>query len=326
MAQVFDFNYDKYRSPQWEENLTRDKKGVVEDTIQNWMRLFFNHPKLTAIRYNKRGLISVKYPEGYRIEDGPLAPLNEYDESLIRNLSERDYNFKRVTKTRMNQMVRAAAVARSFDPVVDYLESLEWDGNSRLATALPGSEGTRYDYELARKVFVVAANRALNAGSKVDRLPVFHCQDEDALHVWLSQIGKGFTGFFYSYGKGVVKEASRYWLAVFDISKYRNFDKILDFWYFAQRPEDIFYGRFSNFLPRNWDTWAITSRPELFEKERSKGRRFLIEIPADSDFSKYTPEYIDQVWAEAVHEAKKGYPTLLYIEDLKNPGGALGYL
>lgn len=323
---MFHHDYEKYHDPRWEENLTRGKKGLVEDTIQNWMRLFFNHPELTSIRYNKRGRISVKYPEGYHIEEGLLTPINEYDELRIRNLAELDYNFKHVTKSRMNQMVRAAASEREFDPVVDYLESLEWDRQTRLATALPGSTGTRYDYELARKVFVVAAQRAMYTGSKVNRLPVFYCADSDVLRSWLSRVGKNYTGFFYTYGKRVIKDASRYWLAVFDISKYTNFDSVIKFWYFAQRPEDVVYGRFSNFLARNWDTWAVTTRPELFEKDPSKGRRFLIEVPADTNLDRYTPEYIDQIWAEAVHEAKKGYNTLLYIEDLKKPGGELGYL
>lgn len=139
-------NYEKYRAPQREENLTRDNKGLAEDTIQNWMRLFFNHPELTSIRYNKRGGFSVKYPKGYHIEDGPLAPLNEYDELRIRNLSELEYNFNPVTKSRMNQMIRAAASERAFDPVEDYLNNLQWDGITRLATALPG--GGRYRVRL----------------------------------------------------------------------------------------------------------------------------------------------------------------------------------
>jgi hypothetical protein len=76
----------------------------------------------------------------------------------------------------------------------------------------------------------------------------------------------------------------------------------------------------------NWDVWVITPRPKLLEQDYGRGRRFSIELPAKIDFDKYTPECIDQLWAEAVHEFREGYDDMLYIEDLKKPGGKLGYL
>ena len=146
------------------------------------------------------------------------------------------------------------------------------------------------------------------------------------MHRWLSLLGRGYTQYFSSYGKDVVKDASRGWIAVFDISKYKSFSQVIDFWGFANRHVDLSRGRYQESLYRNWDVWAITARPELLEEDASRGRRFSIKLPANIDFDKYTSGYINQLWAEAVHEFRNGYNDMLYIEDLKKPGGKLGYL
>lgn len=315
-------------TPSWVHELEIDKRGVTKNTLCNLSIISRNDPFLKTLGFCTRGMYFVEKPGKYHITDGPIPEVDEKKISTtnLRQYLQSTYKFSTFSGDRRRAVLSEIAVERAFDPVEDYLSNLHWDGISRLATALPGSEGTEYDYELARKVFVVSVKRVFNPGRNLRRLPIFHSDNEDYLRQWLSLLGRGYTQRFSSYGKSVVKDASRGWIAVFDISKCKSFDQVINFWGFANRHVDFSRGRYQESLYRNWDVWAITSRPELLDEEYSPGRRFSIKIPAEIDFAKYTPEYIDQLWAEAVHEFRNGYNDMLYIEDLKKPGGKLGYL
>ena len=312
----------------WTEGLEVNKHGVPKDTIGNWLTVAGNDPFLGTLGFCTRGEYFVEGPEQYQLAEGPMPEVDPDRISIpgLRQYLKSEYRFSAFPAYRRSCILSEMVSERAFDPVKDYLEGLHWDGVSRLSTALPGSGGTAYDYELARKIFVVSANRVLNPGRYLQRLPIFHSDNEDSMRRWISLIGRGYTQYFSKYGKAVVKDASRSWIAVFDLSKYRTFDHVIDFWWFAKSREDYSQGRDRECHYRNWDVWAITSRPQLLEEDPGSGRRFSIKLPAEIDFDKYTPGYIDQLWAEAVHEEKEGYNDMLYIEDLKKPGGKLGYL
>lgn len=308
--------------------LEEDKHGVPKNTLSNWDIVTEGDPFLKRIGFCTRGRYFVEKPERYNIADGPIPEVDtqKISTSSLRRYLKSRYKFSTFSGDRRLYILDNISEERSFDPVADYLRGLEWDGTPRLATVLPGSEGTAYDYELARKIFVVSAKRVLKPGRYLHRLPIFHNDNEDSMRRWISLWGCGHTKYFSYYGKGVVKDASRSWIAVFDIGKYRTFKQIINFWGFANEREDNFQVRYRESMDRNWDVWAVTSRPELLEEDYSPGKRFSIKLPARIDFDKYTPGYIEQVWAEAVHEVREGYDDLLYIEDLKEPGGELGYL
>ncbi|WP_298488973.1 VapE domain-containing protein [uncultured Rothia sp.] len=315
-------------TPLWVRELETDTRGVPKNTLSNLDIISRNDPFLKTLGFCTRGRHFVEKPGKYHITDGPIPEVDEQKISTtaLRQYLKGTYKFSTFSGDRRQAILSEIAVERAFDPVSDYLTSLRWDGISRLATALPGSEGTEYDYELARKIFVISVRRVFDPGWNLRRLPIFHSDNAETMRRWLSLLGRGYTQYFSSYGEGVAKDASRGWIAVFDISKCKSFDQVIDFWRFANRHVDFSRGRYRESLYRNWDVWAITSRPELLEEEYSPGRRFSIKIPSDIDFDKYTPGYIDQLWAEAVHELHNGYNDLLYIEDLKNTGGKLGYL
>lgn len=315
-------------TPSWVRELDIDRNGVPKNTLGNLDIVSRNDPFLKTLGFCTRGMHFVEKPEKYHITDGliPEVDAQKISTTNLRWYLQSTYKFSTFSGDRRRALLSEIAVERAFDPVEDYLNNLQWDGIPRLATALPGAEGTEYDYELARKIFVVSVKRVLNPGRNLRRLPIFHSDNEDSMRWWLSLLGCGYTLYFSSYAKGVVKDASRGWIAVFDISKCKSFDQVIDFWGFANRHVDFSQGRYQESLYRNWDVWAITSRPELLEEDASRGRRFSIKLPANIDFDKYTSGYINQLWAEAVHEFRNGYNDMLYIEDLKKPGGKLGYL
>lgn len=315
-------------TPSWVHELDIDQHGVPENTLSNLGIVFRNDPFLKTLGFCTRGMYFVEKPARYHISDGRILEVDEsrISTTTLRQYLQSTYKFSTFSGDQRRAVLSEIAVERAFDPVEDYLNSLHWDGIPRLATAVPGAEGTEYDYELARKIFVVSVKRVFDPGRNLRRLPIFHSDNADTMRRWLSLLGRGYTKYFSSYAKGVVKDASRGWIAVFDISKCTSFNQVIDFWGFANRHVDFSRGKYQESLYRNWDVWATTSHPELLDEEFSPGRRFSIKLPAEIDFDKYTPEYIDQLWAEAVREFHNGYNDMLYIEDLKKPGGKLGLM
>lgn len=63
----------------------------------------------------------------------------------------------------------------AFNPVTDYLDTLEWDGEERLDTLFIdylGSSDNEYTRAVTRKAFVGAVARAYEPGCKYDYMPV----------------------------------------------------------------------------------------------------------------------------------------------------------
>jgi predicted P-loop ATPase len=74
------------------------------------------------------------------------------------------------------QMLRAVALANSFDPMKRWLSSLEWDGVERVdfwLTRYAGAENEEYTRTVGRKFLISAVARAMQPGCKCDTMPVF---------------------------------------------------------------------------------------------------------------------------------------------------------
>lgn len=198
----------------------------------------------------------------------------------------------------------------AYDPVHEYLRSLEWDGFSRLRSVLPGSQGTQEDYELAKRIFVGAAKRVLYPGSQQDFVPVFFGDTGGDIGMWLNLIGAGYTGFFPSHNLNGFTQPKQTWLAVHDVSDKDSQPALRDFynkstrtWYVSNSGEGLQH--------RNWVTWGITSNQYLKENNPLPGKLLFIESPEHFDLEKYlenshgiSNEFRNQVWSEAVQLAK----------------------
>jgi predicted P-loop ATPase len=200
----------------------------------------------------------------------------------------------------------------AYDPVQEYLRSLEWDGFSRLGLVLPGSTGTPMDYELAKKVFVGAAKRVLYPGIEQDFVPVFYGDPGGDMGTWLNLIGVGYTGFFPSPNPNGFTKPEQTWVSVYDINDINDMESQSELWGFYDKAKRTWYvskGE-GNLQHRKWVTWGITHNTYLKDHPLLPGTLHFIEAPEQIDLEKFfdnsqgiTNEYRNQVWAEAVHLA-----------------------
>ena len=127
-----------------------------------------------GIRFRHDVFHSRKIVEGDAIEN--LGPeLSDPACRAIRELTIARFGFDPGIAN-VQQAVERACEANRFDPVCDYLDGLQWDGQPRLAPWLPrylGTEDTPFIRAVGCKMLVAMVRRARQPGCKFDTMPVF---------------------------------------------------------------------------------------------------------------------------------------------------------
>lgn len=300
----------------WVKQLTWDKKTQqCENTFMNLELIFQNDPFLKGLGWCERGGYESWTKDGYNFADGAPHQLNNIDVTLIQSHIEKYYNIRNIPKQRVEQFIELAIAENRFDPVQDYLNSLEWDGVPRLNTCIPGVEYSDYNEMVARKALIGAVARALKPGVKADQSLILAGEAGLGKSWWVERMSKGFSSVLGPIDrKDTLISASRGWIITSDeghaLSK-AEFNQLKEFMTLTQDTYRPPYERAAQTVKRRWVIWGTTNDPKML-REREGNRRFLIvDIQEKADFDKYTDEYVDQVWAEAVHAFKSGESHIL---------------
>ena len=78
-------------------------------------------------------------------------------------------------KDNVNDAATALCIENRFNPILDYLDGLKWDGVARLGTWLTtylGAEDTALNHAIGKLTLVAAVRRARQPGCKFDQIPV----------------------------------------------------------------------------------------------------------------------------------------------------------
>ena len=289
----------------WTSQLIRHEKTLqVEDRIENYDLIFMNDPIFKSLWWNVRGDYEAIMGEDYDLRDGSPPQVNNADVSGLKDHIERQYQIRRVTRQRVDDLLGRVRRERRIDPVKKYLQSLTWDGIPRLETCLPGAEDTPYNRMVAKRALLGAVARAFQPGCKVDQSLILFGGQGVGKTTWIERMARGYTASLGDIqNKDTLISASRSWIMVSDEGHALNnadFNELKDF---LTRQRDVYrlpYDRSATEVPRRWVVWGTTNDPMML-RERDGNRRFLIvDVLEQMDFDRYTPEYVDQVWAEAV--------------------------
>ncbi|WP_327205884.1 virulence-associated E family protein [Rhizobium beringeri] len=101
-------------------------------------------------------------------------PVTDLDVSVVQDLLQHA-GLRQIGREVVHQAVMHRAHECRFHPVRDWLNSLEWDGNNRLAYLFSeyfGSEETPYAAEIGRMFIISMVARIYQPGCKADHLPV----------------------------------------------------------------------------------------------------------------------------------------------------------
>lgn len=264
------------------------------------------------------------FPWGARENETGVFQWTDDDDAGLRSYAEKVLGFR--SREIIDDALRNHAAANSFNPVVDYLNSVEWDGQPRLDTLYIdylGAEDCPYVRAVTRKAFVAAVARAMSPGVKFDTMTVI-CgrQGIGKTTLFEKMGGQWFTNSLQTFeGKDAAELLQGVWIVeIGELEAYSKTDiKIVR--QFLSRREDHYraaYARKTEKYPRRCVFFGTTNDSEYL-KDTKGNRRFW---PVDSEAQKpsknvhedLTADEIAQVWAEAVMRWRLGEPLTLSDE------------
>jgi len=294
--------FDRYR--------TGPNLGQPKDVIGNWDLLRKHDPVFTRLYYNEMTL-SPEFDDDvpWRKVTDRSRIVTSNDRWEFSDYLERVYQL-RSSKARVDAQIDGASWQRVANPVKDWLEQLVWDGTARVETCLPGVRPTPYTRLVARKVMVAAVARMFDPGCKWDHALVLFGPEGRGKTWWIDKVALGFASSLGRIdNKDTLLICQRSWIVTADENhSMRKADQDAQK-EFLTRTADMFrmpYDRETLIHPRHWVIWSTTN-DETFLRRQQGNRRFLVVHCEDQvDFEAMTPEYIAQLWAEAVYLYRAG--------------------
>ena len=310
--------------PSWRARLALTRQGRFQDVVGNWDLIRDNDPVFNLLYFN---MLTMSPEVSDNLPWRRVTPLNRQFDGIdfaeFRDYIERSYGF-RPPKEQVEHLVATRAGKKRVSPIYDYLESLTWDGKPRVERSLPGAADTRYNRLVARKVLAAAVARVYQPGLKWDHTLVLQGGEGLGKSTWIERLANvGLPErrtYHYTLGpinsKDTLLAMHMSWIVVSDeghsLRKADN-DALKEF---LTRTHDVFrmpYDRDTVVHPRQCVIWSTTN-DETFLRRQEGNRRFLmVRCLERFDIDAMTPEYVDQVWAEAVHIYKSGEQ--LYLTD-----------
>ena len=315
--------------PGWVSKLhVHPKTGKTLDDAYNWRLLVEHDPVLQGLAYNTMSLATVTRQDlpWRKVTPGRNDQLTEADREEISDHLECTYNMRYPSERRLNGVINKSAQKHAFHPVEEYLEGLQWDGVSRIESWLPCDQNA-HTRRVARLVAVQAVARALNPGVKVDNCLILAGGEglgktrfiETMSRGWHTQLGP-IEGAAL---RDTIMHMSKSWITISDegvAMKKADADALKNFITLTHDNVRLPYARETVELPRRQVIWGTTNNT-IFLRAQEGNRRFLI-VEVTKKVGLYTDEYVDQVWAEAVHiwkesRAKHGVKSNpdLYLSD-----------
>ncbi len=283
--------------------------------------------KVQQDEFNKKIYVTSALPWKWKGEKFPRPWLDE-DDLKLREYIENNYGFD--GKTRVVESVRANAKTYSFHPIKDYLNSLEWDKQSRLETVIIdylGAEDNELTRTVTRKAFAACVMRVFEPGCELNYCLALTGPQGTGKSSLLSILAGGPTYFTDSLpaldkSKEVIEIISVKW--IIELSEFAATAKMLDCviknaissTHDTIRPP---YGRTTVDLPRQCFFFGTTNEGHFLTGDDGNRRFWVIDIDPNkwprgfglaADDTAGMREQLkkdrNQIWAEAVHYYKQG--------------------
>lgn len=164
----FDDDFKAPTDSEWLKKMTITKSGEYESTVDNFLLILKNDPNLKGIGghdlFRDRFIVQETLPW-----ERSGSSWTDLDDSSLRHYIEKTYCMEG-----RNKIIDALMIAfedRAYNPVKDYIESTEWDGQHRIETLLIdylGADDNDYTRTVTRKTIVAAVKRIYEPGCKFD--------------------------------------------------------------------------------------------------------------------------------------------------------------
>lgn len=317
---------DEEVDDKWLELLDVDRKGNYYSTIDNVVLILKNDPllknRLAKNLFEKREIALRDLP--WRKVSRETKYMTDNDDAGLRHYLEKTYGITGVQK--IADALGITFNNNSFHPVRDYLNSLQWDGESRIDSLLIdylGAEDNDYVRAVTRKWLIAAVARVFVPGIKFDYVLTLVGPQGVGKSTWLKKLGRDWysDSFTTTEGKEALEQIQGVWIVeIGELAGLRKAE-IESIKHFISKQEDryrVAYGRRIENFPRQC-VFAGTTNKHGFLNDPTGNRRFWpVDIhehePVLSVFTDFNDEVVAQVWAEAVMLYKQGVSLFLSKE------------
>ena len=141
------------------------------NTTENFLRIMLNDRTYAGIKYNELA----QRAEIHETKNGEtvIRKWSDADEAYSRNYIEHQY--KLYSKDKHSDALRILFAERKYNPIIDIVESINWDGESRCSSFLSKwckAEDSEYTREVSRLIFAGGIHRLYHPGIKFDDVPI----------------------------------------------------------------------------------------------------------------------------------------------------------
>jgi predicted P-loop ATPase len=292
------------QQPEWWPDLIFGAKGQPLANLANVLTVLRNDPKTQDKLGYDEMLRAPVWERSRPVTDADIIELQEF----LQRVGLRDTG-----KDTVFSAAERIARERSYHPVKEYLESLVWDGVSRLDTWLSiylGAEKTPYTQGVGRMFLISMVARIFRPGCKVDHMLILE-GPQGVLKSTVCAIlgGQWFSDALPEVGSG--KDVSQHlrgkWLIEVSELHAMNRAEATLLKSFITRDTERYrpsYGRLEVIEPRQCVFIGTTNR-EAYLRDETGGRRFWPTKTGEIDV-RALAEDRDQLFAEAVAQFRAG--------------------
>jgi predicted P-loop ATPase len=308
--------------------LTRDNSGKPEVTIQNFKHIMLSDKQYECVRFNELA----NYPEKHIIDPltGKLSieRWRDVDEASSKEYIEAQYGI--YSDKKHYDALRILFHERSYNPVMDILKTLQWDGEERcehFLTKWAKADDTPYIHECSRLIFAGGIWRMMRPGCKMDDVVILignQGSGKSRLVRFLA-VNDAYFGEVKSVdGKEAIEQLDGKWVCeIPELAAFTKQKEVEGVKAFITRQKDNYRKPFD----RNVDDrprrciFIGTTNVEAPLLDATGGRRFYpVHVRCDGyDLYRHEQEcreYILQCWAEALKKFEDGKMPNFAREDL----------
>ena len=285
----------------------------VKATIDNFYKLIADHYG-DRIRLNEM----TGRPEWYDRLRKDWREWTDAQESEARAYFESNYGM--YSQAKLADALSIYFKDHKVNPLLDVLNSLEWDGKPRIEQFLHDvmkAEDSDYIRECSRLIFAGGIHRAYEPGCKFDDMIVLiggQSAGKSTIVRWLNMDDEFFREIKTINGKEGIEAIRGVWIGeVAELMAMTRVKEAEAVKAYITSQEDSYrppYGKHVQTIPRRCMFIGTTNNPQ-FLTDKTGNRRFYPVKCQSSAYKLYDNEeaikgYIKQAWAEAVHLYKKG--------------------
>ena len=288
----------------WQNELEIDAKGKCTNCVDNYILYLEKSEK-----YKNR----FKYNDFYKRYEFDNKEITDGDMAIIRNDVNR--NLRLSSRNFVDDALSEVCLKNKYNPVVDYLNSIKWDGEKRierLFVDLFDADDTPLNRLMTKLWFIAAVKRVFEPACKFDNMVVL-CGAQGIGKSSIDLLSPLYTNAITisEFGnKDLIDKMNKTWIVIVDELDSFNQKAMSEIKNFLSNTKDaarLAYARNTETFERHCVFIATTNECKfLRDKTSLYERRFWVikcnKTTRDSRVRDILQtEYVNQLWAEAVH-------------------------